>query len=307
MDLVTLLAAKTAQCDDLRNENAGLREHLAKSEAHQTGQRPKLTKPNAPALVKKAKQNIIIGDSLLRDVKACGIENTRVECIRGATILQVKDFLVKEKISANKLSIVVATNDCSNCDGDAEKVISDYQQLLDVACDAAESVTISSIPPVVYESKRQETADMVNCSLEELCDTTKASFISHDKNFRLADNTTDDLLLASDWVHLNSKGVDRLISNIGLKSVKPKNAKTNDVPEKSRHSKWTNIQQHRPANNQRRQNQSQRPSPRYQHEQPVCDYCRVTGHLANRCRFTGPVTCYKCGIQGRKANLCQKD
>ena len=300
MDLVTLLAAITAQCDDLRNENPGLRERLAKSEARQTAQQPKPTKPNAPTLVKKAKKNIIIGDSLLRDVKSCGIENTRVECIRGATILWVKYFLVKEKTSANKLSIVVGTNDCSNCDGDAEKVISDYQQLLDVACDAAESVTISSIPPVVYDRKRQETADMVNCSLEELCDTTKASFISHDKNFRLADNTTNDLLLASDGVHLNFKGVDRLISNIGLKSVKPKNAKTNDVPEKSRHSKWTNIQQRRPANNQRRQNQSHRPS-------LVCDYCGVTVHLAKRCRLTGPVTCYKCGIQGHKADRCQKD
>ena len=107
MNLVTLLAAKTAQCDDLRNENTGLRERPAKSETRQTVQQPKLTKPNAPALVKKAKQNIIIGDSLLRDVKSCGIENTRVECIRRATILRVKDFLVKEKISANKLSIVV--------------------------------------------------------------------------------------------------------------------------------------------------------------------------------------------------------
>ena len=48
-------------------------------------------------------------------------------------------------------------------------------------------------------------------------------------------------------------------------------------------------------------NQSQRPFPRYQHEQPVCDYCGVTGHLANRCWFKGPVTCYKCGIQGHKA------
>ena len=108
-------------------------------------QQLKLTKPNAPALVKKAKQNIIIGDSLLRDVKSCGIENTRVECIRGATILRVKDFLVKGNICANKLSIVVGTNNCSNCDGDAKKVISDYQQLLDVVCDAAESVTVSIV------------------------------------------------------------------------------------------------------------------------------------------------------------------
>ena len=64
---------------------------------------------------------------------------------------------MKEKISANKLSIVVGTNDCSNCDGDAEKVISDYQQLLDVTCDAAESITISSIPSVVHDHKRQLT------------------------------------------------------------------------------------------------------------------------------------------------------
>ena len=78
MDLVTLLVAKTAQCYDLRNENTGLRECLAKSEARQTVKQLKLTKPNAPALVKKTKQNIIIGDSLLRDVKSCGIRNTRV-------------------------------------------------------------------------------------------------------------------------------------------------------------------------------------------------------------------------------------
>ena len=38
MDLVTLLAAKTAQCDDLRNKNTGLRERLAKSEARRTVQ-----------------------------------------------------------------------------------------------------------------------------------------------------------------------------------------------------------------------------------------------------------------------------
>ena len=100
MDLVTLLAAKTAQCDDLRNENTGLRERLAKSEARQTVQQPKLTR------LKKIKEDIIIGDSLLRDVESCGSENTRVGCIRGATILRVKNFLVKEKIRANKLSIV---------------------------------------------------------------------------------------------------------------------------------------------------------------------------------------------------------
>ena len=51
---------------------------------------------------KENKKHLIIGDSLLRDVKSCGIENTRVECIQGATILRVKDFLAKEKISANK-------------------------------------------------------------------------------------------------------------------------------------------------------------------------------------------------------------
>ena len=50
---------------------------------------------------KKNKKHLIIGDSLLRDVKSCGIENTRVECIQGATILRVRDLLVDEKIRGN--------------------------------------------------------------------------------------------------------------------------------------------------------------------------------------------------------------
>ena len=71
MDLVKQISVKTAQCDELRHENAGLRERLAKAEASMSRNTLNRT---APAVDKQRPPtgHWLIDDSLLRDVDAVG-------------------------------------------------------------------------------------------------------------------------------------------------------------------------------------------------------------------------------------------
>ena len=61
-----------------------------------------------------------------------------------------------------------------------EEIICDFSELIQSALQAAQTVIISSIPPVVNESERQEIADQVNVALSVLCEETCVTFASHD-------------------------------------------------------------------------------------------------------------------------------
>ena len=63
----------------------------------------------------------------------------------------------------------------------------------------------------------------MNAALGVLCEGTGVTFVSHDNNFRLADNSVNDLVLADDDIHLNVAGTTRLLKKINQK------AKTNTI------------------------------------------------------------------------------
>ena len=63
-----------------------------------------------------------------------------------------------------------------------EKIISDYKELIECALQAAQMVSISSIPPVLNNSERQGIADQLNAALSVLCEETGVTFVNHDNN-----------------------------------------------------------------------------------------------------------------------------
>ena len=68
-----------------------------------------------------------------------------------------------------------------------------YIRLLTTAEEIADKVVISSIPPVAGDTERQERADLVNASLNGVCDTkSRTTYIKNDGNFRVADNSIND-------------------------------------------------------------------------------------------------------------------
>ena len=75
----------------------------------------------------------------------------------------------------------------------------------------------------------------MNTALRVLCEETGVTFVSHDNNSRLADNSVNDLVLADDDIHLNVAGTTRLLKNLGfdnLKNSSKKNSKQNHSTNK---------------------------------------------------------------------------
>ena len=181
----------------------------------------------------------LIGDSLLRNVDLDNLSrNTKVECLRGASI-----------------------------------------------------------------SERQEIADQVNVALSVLCEETGVTFVSHDNNFRLADNSVEDLVLADDGIQLNAAGTTRLPKNRGFhnlnnssKKKSKQNHSTNKRQTKTRKQAGSKDKHHPVIRRSAQFNYAQVPlsSNKRQHSREnrdsCCWYCGETGHTADSCRHGYRIT-----------------
>ena len=84
MALVKQISVKMARCDELRHENAGLREHLAKAEASSVSRNTLDGTARAVDKQRPPTGHRLICDSLLRDVDGVGIPpQDMLKCIRG--------------------------------------------------------------------------------------------------------------------------------------------------------------------------------------------------------------------------------
>ena len=131
-------------------------------------------------------------------------------------------------------------------------------------------------------------------------------------------------MLSDDGVHLTNVGSDLLSRNLGLgvriPESKPRPARTHNK-KNARHS------QQRAAGGRGMKKREYAPEPRKPHlqqtrepqknlnqhpisrpnnsaEEPLCDFCGISGHLSVRCRFGFKVTCHRCQLKGHKANRC---
>lgn len=333
-DLVKQVAAKTAQVDELRHQNEGLRERLKKAENSKPAPEMPAEKLSPPQ--KTPSSDLLIGDSLLRDVNHSDLpENCKVKTLRGATIADIEAHLHNNNIHADTITIVAGTNDCASAT-DLPVIVGNFKSLVEEAFDCANRVVISSVPPVLDNSKRQELTDCVNAALVGVCDETGAVFKNQDQKFRLADSTVNDLLLSRDGVHLSQAGTTRLLQNLELLSPTRLSthmpaAHRNDANRRNTRlqgsSSRTATEVWRAADHKQHHSQKEsgaakhqvngaavrrhRPSgqtDRYssQQQQPLCHNCGKTGHLKKDCHHTRPVRCYNCQKLGHKSNDCYK-
>ena len=102
-----------------------------------------------------------------------------------------------------------------------DEILSDFRRLLEVSTQRANNVSVSTIPPVMDKPDRQALADSVNKRLPDLCSQTGAVLMSHEHNFQHADNSSNDLLLHYDGVHLSQADTLRLLQNLNVNSKEP--------------------------------------------------------------------------------------
>ena len=318
LDLVKLLAAKTADCDELAKPNRDLITDK-KSEPQRGSARPDQQATD--------KRTLVLGSSIIAglDPQNMNETSTKVKSIRGGHISDVRRHCQSIIGRHSDLVLVIDGNDCRG-KVDVDELLNDYDDLIDVAVSKTisnKSVKISSVC-LREDSYTLERIDAFNAGLSVLCRDKGCTFIDNDGNFRTRDGSISACVLSDDGVHLTKAGSDLLSRNLGLgvriPESKPRPALTHNKTN-ARHSQQRaasgrgmkkreyapeprkpHLQQTREP--QRNLNQHPISRPNNSDEQPLCDFCGVFGHLSVRCRFRFNVTCHRCQLKGHDANRC---
>ena len=297
--LVNLLAAKTAECQELQ-------EKLASKPGSQGAEStPASTKPQPSRPIRTG--TLLLGDSILRDVDANKLPGTSVVYRGGACVNDVKRQLAKETREYDTVILHVGTNDLPGC-LEAVDVISDYRELLEEAKAVANKVLVSSVCPRSDFPDLMDKLDSVNAGLLDLSEGLDCVFVDHNNHFRTRDGGINDAVLQEDGIHLNSYGTNKLVAHLGLETT------DSDVTKQHQNRR----QKHPVAARGNLHQRGGQSAGTRQHSRGdggdetdtgrgfgACYKCGLRNHTTQDCRHRSRVKCNKCGHLGHKSYNCQ--
>ena len=281
------------------------------------------------------KKTLMVGDSLLRDINPPDLVNAELKVLPNSKVSDVLQHLQDdESESFGRIVLTAGTNNCSSTDFNCEETAGTFKNVIDLAIQkvpTSKDVCVMSIPPRVDSDKYQQNVDLLNACLCTVAQDSGATFINNDSTFRLSDGTPNDGYLTSDGLHLNEKGISRLIKNAKIKiqsKAKGKNAYTkkrvqvkpshiNDDHSRSftnqRQSSgsnddngWQTVTRNRRQTNHRdhKRHSSTKRMESVNDTHHRCWFCYESNHTSKSCRWGGPVTCHTCGNTGHKKKFC---
>lgn len=295
--LVNLLAAKTAECQELRQLASTAVDCEDQSVPVNTTPQPKPARTGS----------LLLGDSILRDVDANRLPGTSVVYRGGACINDARQQLMKDGRQYDTVVLHVGTNDLPGC-LEADDVISDYRELVEEAKTVANNVVLSSVCPRSDFPDLMDKLDAVNAGLLDLSDGLDCVFVDHNNHFRTRDGGINDAVLHDDGLHLSRYGTNKLISHLGLETTASDITKQ-DTGRRSKRSKPdSGRQRNNPAQKQDYRSTSARNhSGVRKMDSGVggCYKCGLRNHATEDCRHKSRVKCYSCGRLGHKNYNCQ--
>ena len=168
--------------------------------------------------VPEAQGDLLIGDSLIRDVQPVS-GNLTVESHGGAKFNDLRKRIKNIKPNRRRyknIYIVCGTNDIST-KKPVDRISKECEKLLDAAKVIADKVHLSSILPRTDEPHFTERIPSLNDLLSPLAESKEVSFINNDQNFTYRNGTVDGSLLSpADGLHLSSQGVAKLLLNLKI-------------------------------------------------------------------------------------------
>ena len=217
------------------------------------------------------------------------VANTTVTGISGANVKDVSKQLDIEcnKVKYDNVIFVVGGNDCDSPQ-EEDNIIQDFNDLICKGKAKCENVVVSSIFPRKSGPQIQNKIDSVNSKLSKACAEKSCKYVNQDGTFKLYDGTRNDSLY-KDNVHLNKKGKDKMLSNLGL--IYQERTYAQVVSNNSRNTKTIGNAYPRSGtvtdNTYHRLGNETYPHrrPDNKNNQPTCHFCGVPGHMKNQCRF----------------------
>ena len=184
-------------------------------------------------------KSLIIGDSISRDIEPQDSTQLEVKSISGATMLMVKTTLESLETDNKKFDniyLIVGSNDCANAQKTSQSITASAKELFDQSKKLSPNVVFSSIIPCTDDPNAHLKSDSVNQSIKRLCSQFNIKLVDNNGSFLTADRSTNDALLL-DGLHLNDKGTQKLISNLGVRAAPRKRGTVRQNP-----SNQNNIQ-----------------------------------------------------------------
>ena len=166
---------------------------------------------------------LLVGSSLVRDIDENKLSSTKVMCIPGGKINDIKARIssMPTQPKLERVVLVVGGNDCSSRESEPQRpvtdLVEDYSDLIKCAREVAVAVTVSSVCPRNSGDEVTERIKALNAGLKVLCDDLGATFVDNDPAFHLQDGSRNDGFLLADGVHLTRAATIKLTTNLQLK------------------------------------------------------------------------------------------
>ena len=178
--------------------------------------------------------SLLIGSSLIRDIDAAKLEDTKVVSLPGGRIDDVTEYLTKTDTKFKSITLVVGGNDCA-ARTDPEPVAELVQKYSDMTKEAkrlADDIRVSTVIPRITDTENvSERIDAMNAGLVSMCHSENHTIINNDNFFKLRDGEINDGYFLADGTHLTKSGTNRLAKTLNLKIRSSANM---DVTKKTR-------------------------------------------------------------------------
>lgn len=240
------------------------------------------------------RQNLIIGDSIVRDIHERGLSNTSVKCIRGGKVKDIKDELDSRDIQEYSAVIFhVGTNNCTTEDKYKDGV-SQYRELVQgIKSHApATKLVLSTICPRDDNARSQQRVVRFNKEIRKIAEDHSCEIVDNDVNF-IDHDGPNTAYLNSRGLHLSSKGTRTLLRNMNNK-LNIIHARPGPRPPQSSNGGGRREPRFRRDSN--------RELGHHRETTGNCNYCGFSNHTTKDCKYDHPLRCFVCNELGHKAN-----
>lgn len=250
-------------------------------------------------------QNLIIGDSIIRDIHERGLNNTSVKCIRGGKVKDIKDELDSRDIQEYSAVILhVGTNNCTSEDKYRDGV-SQYRELVEgiKSREPATKLVLSTICPRDDSDRSQRRVVRFNKEIRKIAEDYSCEIVDNDANFIERDGP-NTAYLNSRGLHLSSKGTRKLLWNINNMHniIHARPGPRSRPPQSSNAGAGRDRQEPRVR---RDSNRGLHLGHRHRETTGNCNFCGLANHTTKDCKYDHPLRCFVCNELGHKAHCHQ--
>ena len=207
------LADLRSRCDKLENDNVTLSTKNSALEVEIASLKS--------SQKSKTEQDIslLIGSSIIRDIDATKLMNTKVVSLPGGHIKYVHNHIKNMGSTFKKVTVVVGGNDCT-VTTDPEPVDELLHQFKDMVAEAkclSADINVATVLPRISDAESvTERIDALNAGIVSTCHTDGHTLINNDTYFKLTNGEINYGYFMPDGTHLTKAGTNRLAKCLKL-------------------------------------------------------------------------------------------